>query len=142
MRSVCIRGSAGAPSGATQVRPRVVSSNAPIIETCGLSEACEILRVSPSTLMRRARAGIVPGTRVGRQWVFVRDDLVQLVRAHYKKPVCSIDTQTLRIGTSDFSSMDAKSASHLAQQIARKLKNSKPKLEIVPGGKHDLERSR
>lgn len=104
------------------------------MSTCGLHEAMELLRVSESTLLRRARAGIVPGAKIGREWVFVRDDLLQLVRNNYKAP-CSIDGHALRTGGFDSSSTAEKSGSQLAQQIARKRKSLKPKLAIVHGGK-------
>jgi excisionase family DNA binding protein len=104
------------------------------MSTVDAKEACELLKVSESTLMRRARAGIVPGARIGRRWVFLRDDLIQLVKENSKKP-CSIDVSALRSGGYVSSSTDAKSASQLAQQIAHKRKNSRPKLEVVPGGK-------
>lgn len=105
-------------------------------ETADLSEAAELLKVSSSTLLRRARAGIVPGTRMGRRWVFVRADLIDIIRQNYKRP-CSIAAQGLRTGTSDSRSTAEKSASQLAQAIARKRKNSKRVLELVPGGKSD-----
>jgi excisionase family DNA binding protein len=105
------------------------------MSTVGLQEACELLRVSPSTLMRRARAGIVPGARIGRQWVFVRDDLLQLVRETARKPRCSIDVAALRSGGSVSSSTDLNTASQLAHAIAQKRKNSRPRLEVVHGGK-------
>lgn len=103
-------------------------------ETCGLQEAAGLLCISESTLLRRVRAGIVPGAKIGRRLVFVRDDLLQLVRNNYKTP-CSIDARDLLSGTSDSSSTDVNSASRLAQEIARKRRNLKPKLEIVRGGK-------
>lgn len=104
------------------------------MSTCGLQEAMELLRVSESTLLRRARAGIVPGAKIGREWVFVRDDLLQLVRKNYKEP-CFIDGRALRTGGSDSRLTEEKSGSRLAQQIARKRKSLKPKLVAVPGGK-------
>lgn len=114
-----------------------MSSNAQHIpETCGVEEAAAILNLSESALKRRARAGIVPGARIARRWVFIRADLLALVRQNYRTP-CSISAQTLRTGTSYFESTASESASQLAQRIARKRKLSRPKLEIVPGGKPD-----
>ena len=104
------------------------------VSTCGVQEARKLLRVSESTLLRQARAGIVPAAKIGREWVFVRDDLMQLVRKNYKAP-CSIDGHALRTGGFDSSSTGEKSGSQLAQQIARKRKKLKPKLAVVRGGK-------
>lgn len=106
-------------------------------DTCGVNEARKLLRVSVSTLLRRARAGIVPGAKIGREWVFIRDDLLQIVRQNYKKPACYIDGKALRTGGSDFNSLGEKSGSRLAQEIARKRRNSRPRLEIVHGGRPD-----
>lgn len=39
-----------------------------------------MLRCSKSHLHRLARAGEIPGTKVGRGWVFVEEDIVKLVR--------------------------------------------------------------
>lgn len=108
--------------------------HADIEETCGVPEAARLLCISESTLLRRVRAGIVPGAKIGRRLVFVRDDLLQLVRNNYKTP-CSIDARDLLTGTSDSNSTDANSASQLAREIARKRRNLKPKLAIVHGGK-------
>ena len=49
------------------------------VMTLGVGDAAALLRLSPDALMRKARAGKVPGAKLGRQWVFVRDDLVQLI---------------------------------------------------------------
>lgn len=109
--------------------------------TCGLQEAAQLLCISESTLLRRVRAGIVPGAKIGRRLVFVRDDLLAFVRNNYKTP-CSIDARALLTGTSDSNSTDTNSASRLAQEIALKRKNSRPKLEIVRGGKCALASER
>lgn len=52
----------------------------PLTPTIGLEEAARLLLVSPDCLMRRARAGKVPGAKIGRRWVFVTVDLLELIR--------------------------------------------------------------
>lgn len=94
-----------------------------------------MLECSAKTLMRRARAGIVPGTKIGRKWVFVTVDLIEHIRQNYKRP-CSIAAAAVRSGGLDSKSMAAKSGSQLAQEIAMKRKSLKPKLALVHGGKH------
>jgi excisionase family DNA binding protein len=37
----------------------------------GLTEAAAFLRIHPDTLAQRARAGEIPGCKVGRAWVFL-----------------------------------------------------------------------
>ena len=41
-------------------------------------EAALLLKVSTKTLLKLARAGELPGRKVGRAWRFVRDDLLAL----------------------------------------------------------------
>jgi excisionase family DNA binding protein len=98
-------------------------------------QAAKLLKCSETTLMRRARAGIVPGHKPGREWVFIESDLLEYIRQNYKRP-CSIAAQAVRSGGLDSKSLDEKSGSRLALEIAMKRKSLKPKLEIVRGGKH------
>lgn len=43
--------------------------------------AAELLHVSESTVQALARAGEIPGTQLGGHWLFVRDDLIETLRA-------------------------------------------------------------
>jgi excisionase family DNA binding protein len=42
-------------------------------------EAADLLRVSSKTILALARDGILPGTKVGRAWRFLRADLLDYV---------------------------------------------------------------
>lgn len=42
-------------------------------------EAADLLRVSTKTLLTMARDGLLPGTKVGRSWRFLRADLLAYV---------------------------------------------------------------
>ena len=53
------------------------------MKTLGLNEAAVFLRCHPEELRRRARAGVVPGAKVGRAWVFLEDDLATYLRSLY-----------------------------------------------------------
>ncbi len=44
--------------------------------TLNASEAAQLLRIHPQTLMTRARTGVIPGCKVGRAWVFVESLLI------------------------------------------------------------------
>jgi excisionase family DNA binding protein len=102
--------------------------------TLGLEEAARALRMAASTLRKRAAAGIVPAYKPGRQWVFLPDEIAQYMKA--SRPPCrSIAAPTLRTGGVVSSSTIEKSASQLAQEIASKRRNLKPRLALVPGGK-------
>lgn len=45
------------------------------MNTLDLSDAAALLHMSEDALMRKARAGIIPGCKPGRQWVFLEVDL-------------------------------------------------------------------
>jgi excisionase family DNA binding protein len=104
--------------------------------TFGLQEAAQLLRLSPSTLRKRAAAGKVPGYKPGRQWVFVPSEIEQYMRG--SRPTCrSIAAPTLRAGGVVSKSTIEKSASQLALEIANKRRNLRLRLALVPGGKRD-----
>lgn len=42
----------------------------------GLVEAAALLRVHKNTLAARARARIIPGAKIGKEWAFLEADLV------------------------------------------------------------------
>ncbi|HKS93311.1 MAG TPA: helix-turn-helix domain-containing protein [Gammaproteobacteria bacterium] len=106
------------------------------METIDLTEAAALLHMSEDALMRKARAGIVPGDKPGRQWVFVKDDLLAWIRERAKARACrSIAAPTLRTGGVDSRSTTERSASQLAREIRAKRRNLKPQLALVPGGK-------
>jgi excisionase family DNA binding protein len=50
-------------------------------ETWGIKEAAAFLRIHPDTLAERARAGEIPGCKVGRSWVFMPELLTEFLRA-------------------------------------------------------------
>jgi len=54
------------------------------MRTLNLKEAAKFLKIHPVTLQARARAGEIPGARVGRAWVFIDDDLAAHVRTKYR----------------------------------------------------------
>jgi hypothetical protein len=56
------------------------------MNTLDLRQAAAILRLSPEELRRRAKAGAIPGAKVGRAWVFLQDDLVDYLRSLYSRP--------------------------------------------------------
>jgi excisionase family DNA binding protein len=56
------------------------------VETLGLQQAATFLRCHPEELRRRAKAGQIPGAKVGRAWVFLEDDLAAYLRSLYSRP--------------------------------------------------------
>jgi excisionase family DNA binding protein len=90
------------------------------LETIGLEDAARLLRLAPSTLRKRAAAGRLPGAKIGRQWVFVRTDLVELIRQQAKereRAYRSVDVAALRF---DSRWRLEKGASKLVREIASK----------------------
>jgi len=54
--------------------------------TLDLKEAAIFLRCHPEELRRRAKAGLVPGAKFARCWVFLEDDLATYLRSLYPQP--------------------------------------------------------
>lgn len=81
------------------------------MDTLNLQEAADFLKIHPVTLLEKANAGIVPGAKIGKRWVFVKIDLIDYIRSQYprralqgehmEEPIChSSNAKTPRIGGS------------------------------------------
>ena len=53
-------------------------------ETLGVPEAALLLRAENETIMLYARSGELPGTRIGKSWVFLREDVLAFLRHQIK----------------------------------------------------------
>ena len=51
-------------------------------ETLDIDEAAALLHAEPETVMQFARRGELPGTRIGKSWVFLREDVIAFLRQH------------------------------------------------------------
>lgn len=49
-------------------------------ETLDLAQAAAMLFAEPETVSKLARCGELPGTQVGKGWVFMRDDVLAFLR--------------------------------------------------------------
>jgi hypothetical protein len=56
------------------------------METLDLEHAAHFLKLHPEELRRRAKAGRVPASKVGKRWVFLEPDLADYVRSLYAVP--------------------------------------------------------
>ncbi len=56
------------------------------MKTLGLHAAAAFLHCHPEELRRRAKAGGIPGAKVGRAWVFLEEDLAAYLRSLYAQP--------------------------------------------------------
>ncbi|HWZ74211.1 MAG TPA: helix-turn-helix domain-containing protein [Casimicrobiaceae bacterium] len=57
------------------------------MNTLDLQAAAAFLHIHPVTLQEKARAGEIPGAKIGKCWVFVDVDLVEHIRAQYPRRV-------------------------------------------------------
>jgi hypothetical protein len=55
------------------------------MQTLTLQEAADFLKIHPVTLLEKANAGIVPGAKIGKRWVFVTIDLIEHIRSQYPR---------------------------------------------------------
>ncbi|MFA6037431.1 MAG: helix-turn-helix domain-containing protein [Legionellales bacterium] len=53
------------------------------MRTLNLNEAAQYLKIHPHTLQSRAKRGLIPGSRIGRRWVFLEADLAEYIRKAY-----------------------------------------------------------
>jgi hypothetical protein len=56
------------------------------MRTLDLHEAASFLKMHPEELRRRAKAGILPGAKAGKCWVFIEIDLAEYLRSLYAAP--------------------------------------------------------
>lgn len=55
-------------------------------ETMDLYQAAAFLKLHWQTLRAKAKAGEIPGAKLGRRWVFIKSDLVSHLRSQYSRP--------------------------------------------------------
>lgn len=70
----------------------------PSDETLDLNDAASLLKMHRQTLRQKAKSGEVPGAKIGKQWVFIKEDLVSYIRSQYASPRSR--SQVQRIGNS------------------------------------------
>jgi hypothetical protein len=56
------------------------------MKTLSLCEAANFLHMHPEEVRRRAKAGVIPGAKAGRAWVFIDEDLADYLRTLYSRP--------------------------------------------------------
>jgi excisionase family DNA binding protein len=78
------------------------------MKTLDLTEAAELLKLHPQTVLQRARSGTIPSAKPGKCWVFIEEDLINWIRSQYTRPqqdvgqggkeVCSLKEKTANTG--------------------------------------------
>ena len=53
------------------------------MRTLTLQDAAALLQLHPTILAARAKAGLIPGAKLGRRWVFLDVDLIEYLRGRY-----------------------------------------------------------
>ncbi len=91
--------------------------------TLDLQQAADLLKLSQGRLRKRASAGIVPGYKPGKAWVFIESELLEYLKS--TRPCPCIAAPTLRTGGAASSSTGEKSDFQLAQRIAARRRNLK-----------------
>jgi hypothetical protein len=56
------------------------------MRTLSLVDAARFLKMHPEEVRRRAKAGILPGAKAGKCWVFIDIDLADYLRSLYAAP--------------------------------------------------------
>ncbi|MDR0576085.1 MAG: helix-turn-helix domain-containing protein [Candidatus Accumulibacter sp.] len=57
-----------------------------MMQTLSLTEAARFLKMHHEEVRRRTKAGIIPGAKAGRAWVFIDIDLAEWLRSRYAHP--------------------------------------------------------
>ena len=72
------------------------------MQTLTLQQAAAFLKLHPVTLQTKAKAGEIPGCKIGRRWVFIEVDLIEYIRAQYQRRLLQGDgKETLCHSTND-----------------------------------------
>ncbi|WP_084190973.1 helix-turn-helix domain-containing protein [Methylomarinum vadi] len=104
------------------------------MKTLNLQQAAELLHIHPVTLQSKAKAGDIPGAKIGKCWVFVDVDLIKFIRSQYDRrtlqgeqeiSLChSLNVKTRPSGGSRSPSTDELYRKALAPPTKPKRKNS------------------
>ena len=58
-----------------------------MIRTLNLNEAASMLKMHPEEVRRRSKRGLIPAAKIGKCWVFLEEDLEELIRSNYVAPL-------------------------------------------------------
>ena len=127
------------------MKPRVMnislSSKSPkdcdaLVRTLNLEEAASFLKIHPETLRQKVKAGEIPGAKIGKAYVFIESDLVDVIRSDYSSKwramqvtnkheeviswPCNAEQKKAHIGSISLSQVDKEYESLLGQKIEKK----------------------
>lgn len=97
--------------------------------TVGVAWAAEYLSLNPDTVRARAKAGIIPAYKPGKEWVFLPSELLEYLKT--TRP-CSTVARTRKIGIADLRLAAKRLDARLGRPTARQRQN----LKIISGSSH------
>lgn len=62
------------------------------MRTLDLHQAADFLCMNPEALRQKAKAGVIPGAKPGKCWVFLEEDLAEYIRTAYGAMAHTIGT--------------------------------------------------
>ncbi|MBU4194814.1 MAG: helix-turn-helix domain-containing protein [Actinobacteria bacterium] len=84
-------------------------------EILSVEDAAEFLGISPYTVRKHARQGLIPGRKVGREWRFSRDSLLEWLGCGLSRD----DLAAVRRGIEDISVGRVVSWETLGEELGR-----------------------
>jgi len=93
------------------------------LPTLGLADGARLINIHPGTLRERAAAGIIPGAKIGRAWVFIEADLLEYLRSSYR-PCLSTSAKTAISGGRTSVTLASGYAGQLAKLIEQRRKSA------------------
>ena len=66
-------------------------------ETLDVAEAAALLRAEAETIMQLAHKGELPGTRIGKSWVFLREDVLSFLKYQITKDTAERRRQRISV---------------------------------------------
>ncbi|BAM06236.1 helix-turn-helix domain-containing protein [Leptospirillum ferrooxidans] len=103
------------------------------METLTLPQAAEFLQFHPDWVRREAKAGRIPGRKIGREWRFMKEDLVVFIRSGYPEfrqaPIvevssCQLSKEEVRGGLISQRRAESALDARLKRKTDNKRKNS------------------
>ena len=89
-------------------------------DTLDVTGAAKYLRMAKDTVMRKARLGKISGTKIGKNWIFLKEDLAEDIRRGYS---CRYTNKKDR----EITIFDSQSAEKDFGDLLERLSEKKPK---------------
>jgi excisionase family DNA binding protein len=104
-----------------------------MIESFTLHEAAAFLKIHPDTCARMTKAGLIPGCKIGRAWVYHKGVLDEYLRNKCGEAVTA-NAHFRRVGGFTSALTAERLAARRAQVIAGKISGGRRRKEDIPKG--------